>query len=301
MPSYLLIVNPSSGRGRSRRRADVLRAALSDEGNVEVVETTRRGAATELAAEHASEVDRMIAVGGDGTLNEVVCGLMSTGLEAHDLPELGFLPSGTANAAVRAFGLASDPAAAGRSFPSAVSRPVDVGIVSHSGGERAFLLWFGAGYDAVVIRTLNETRTGLMGLSGLLGNAPRVASALAGYAAPRIEAEVDGAPFGDWSSFVVANVKEIAFGGVLADEADPFDGQLDVVGIPHTGAPGVVRLAARMLTSGLSGAKGVRHQTARRVELRSEGEVPFQLDGEPVGTLPAVATLRSGAVRLLKT
>lgn len=301
MPSYLLIVNPSSGRGRSRRRADVLRSALSDEGNVEVVETTRRGAATEFAADHASEVDRIVAVGGDGTLNEVVCGLMSTGLEAHDLPELGFLPSGTVNAAVRAFGLSSDPADAGRSFPSAVSRPVDVGIVSHAGGERAFLLWFGAGYDAVVIRTLNETRTGLMGLSGLLRNAPRVASALARYGAPGIDAEVDGAPFGDWSSFVVANVKEIAFGGVLADEADPFDGQLDVVGIPHTGAPGMVRLAVRMLTSGLSGAKGVRHQTATRVELRSEGEVPFHLDGEPVGTLPAVATLRSGAVRLLKT
>ena len=301
MPTYLLIVNPSSGRGRSRRRAEALRSALRDAGSAEVIETTHRGAATELAAEHGSRVDRVIAVGGDGTLNEVLCGLMLAGREAHDLPELGFLPSGTANAAVRAFGLTSDPTVAGRSLARAVSRPVDVGIVSHAGGERAFLLWFGAGYDAVVIRTLNETRTGFMGLSGLLGNAPRVASALVGYGAPRIDAEVDGAPFGDWSSVVVANVKEIAFGGVLAEEADPFDGQLDVLGIPHTSPPGLVRLAARMLTSGLSGAKGVRHGTANRVTLRSEGEVPFHLDGEPVGVLPAVATLRSGAIRFLKT
>ena len=67
---------------------------------VEVVETTHRGHATELAANHADQVDRVIAVGGDGTLNEVLCGLMSTGREADHLPELGFLPSGTANAAV---------------------------------------------------------------------------------------------------------------------------------------------------------------------------------------------------------
>ena len=269
MPSYLLIANPSSGRGQGRRRAEALRSALPDAGRVEVVETTHRGAATELAAKHAHEVDRLIAVGGDGTLNEVLCGLMRTGCEAHDLPE--------------------------------VSRPVDVGVVSHAGGERAFLLWFGAGYDAVVIRALNETRTGLMGMSGLLGKAPRVVSALAGYGAPRIDAEVEGSSFGIWSSVVVTNVKEIAFGGVLAQDADPFDGQFDVVGIPQAGVPGLVRLVARMLTSSLAGAEGVRHRTATRVALRSEGEVPFHLDGEPVGILPAVATLRCGAVRFLKT
>ena len=269
MPSYLLIANPSSGRGQGRRRAEALRSALPDAGRVEVVETTHRGAATELAAKHAHEVDRLIAVGGDGTLNEVLCGLMRTGCEAHDLPE--------------------------------VSRPVDVGVVSHAGGERAFLLWFGAGYDAVVIRALNETRTGLMGMSGLLGKAPRVVSALAGYGAPRIDAEVEGSSVGIWSSVVVTNVKEIAFGGVLAQDADPFDGQFDVVGIPQAGVPGLVRLVARMLTSSLAGAEGVRHRTATRVALRSEGEVPFHLDGEPVGILPAVATLRCGAVRFLKT
>jgi diacylglycerol kinase family enzyme len=301
MPNYLLIANPVSGRGKGRRRAEALRSALSDASSVEVVETTHRGAATELAAAQASEVDRVIAVGGDGTLNEVVCGLMQTGLEAQDLPELGFLPSGTANAAVRAFGLASDPTVVGQALARASSRPVDVGVVSHAGGERAFLLWFGAGYDAVVIRALNETRTGLMGVSGLLGNTPNVVSALARYVGPPIDAEVEASPFGYWSGVVVANVKDIAFGGVLVEEADPFDGHFDVVGIPRARVPGLLRLIARTLTSSLSKARGVRHRTATRVTLRSEGEVPFHLDGEPVGTLPAVATLRRGAVRFLET
>ena len=301
MPNYLLIANPASGRGQGRRRAEALRSALSDAARVEVVETTHRGAATELAATHASEFDRVIAVGGDGTLNEVVCGLIQTRLEAQDLPELGFLPSGTANAAVRAFGLASDPAVVGKALAQAVAQPGDVGVVSHAGGERAFLLWFGAGYDAVVIRALNETRTGLMGVSGLLGNTPRVVSALASYSAPPVDVQVEGSPFGTWYGVVVANVKDIAFGGVLVKDADPFDGHLDVLGIPQVGVPGLLGLAARTLTSSLTKAKGVRHRPATRVALTSEGEVLFHLDGEPVGTLPAVATLRSGAVRFLRT
>ena len=217
------------------------------------------------------------------------------------LSALGHRFAGTANAAARAFGLASDPVVVAKALARAVPRPVDVGVVSHAGGERAFLLWFGSGYDAVVIRALNETRTGPMGLSGLVGNAPRVVSALAGYPAPGIDVEVEGSPFGTWASVVVTNVQEIAFGGVLAKDADPYDGRFDVVGIPRARAPGLVRLVAQMFTSSLAGARHVRHRTATRVTLRSEGEVPFHLDGEPVGLLPAVATLKRGAVRFLKT
>jgi len=301
MKSYLVITNPSSGRGGGLRRTEALRTHLSEEGRVEVVETTHRGHATELAANHADQVDRVIAVGGDGTLNEVLCGLMSTGREADHLPELGFLPSGTANAAVRAFGFGSDPAEVSKRLVDARASPVDVGMVEYDGRERAFLLWFGAGYDAVVIRALNEKRTGLMGVSGLLGAAPNVVSALARYDAPLIEAEVDGSPLDDCSTVVISNVQEIAFRGVLAEGADPGDGALDVVGVPRAHLLRLLALGLRMFTSSLSSAEAVEHRLAQRVTLRSDGQVPFQLDGEPVGTLPAVVRVRRGAIRLLRT
>ena len=301
MTSYLVIVNPSSGRGRGRHRAESLRSELPDACSVEVVETTHRGSATELAVARARGFDRVIAVGGDGTLNEVLCGLIRTGRQADELPELGFLPSGTGNAAVRAFGLASDPAVVAEALTHGQSRPVDVGVVCHEGGERSFLLWFGAGFDAVVIRALNATRAGLMGISGLLGNAPRVASALASYGAPRIQADVDGSSLGVCSSVIVANVGEVAFAGVVAEDANPFDGHFDVVGIPPARALRLARLGAHMLTSSLSRAEGVRHRLATQVTLTADGDVPFQLDGEPVGTLPATVKLRKGAVRFLQT
>ncbi len=301
MTSYLLIVNPASGRGRGRRRAEALRSGLGKSCHVEIVETGHRGAATELAASRATDVDRIIAVGGDGTLNEVLSGLVATGRSAQELPQLGSLSAGTANAATRAFGFSSDPDTVAGSLREAGSRAVDVGIVSHVGGERPFLLWFGAGYDAVLIDALNASRTGLMGVSGLLGNSPRVLSALGGYAAPPIEMEVDGASFGSASSVILANVGEVAFGGNVAETANPFDGQLDVVAVPFGSGFDLVRKGLSMFTSSLTRAKGVRHTLGTRMKLNSDGQVPFQLDGEPVGLLPAAVRVEKGAVRLLLT
>lgn len=296
-----MIVNPASGSGRARHRARLLANGLGDQCQVEVVETKHRGSASEIAAARATEVERIIAVGGDGTLNEVLSGLMELGRSAEALPELGFLPSGTANAAVRAFGFGSHPSVVAGSLPDVQARPVDVGMVSYSGGARPFLLWFGAGFDAVVIDALNASRTGLMGMAGLARNTPRVLGALGRYQAPEIELEVDGSDFGVASSVALPNVGEVAFGGVVADTADPFDGQLDVVAIPLISKLRIARLGLSMFTSSLHRAHGVRHTLGRRIRLRSEGEVPFQLDGEPVGKLPVDVRLVCGAVRLLLT
>jgi len=299
--SYLLIVNPASGRGRARVRGEALQRGLAKSWPVEVAETGHPGAAAEIAARRAGEVDRIIAVGGDGTLNEVLSGLMGSGIPFPELPELGFLPAGTGNAAIRAFGFSSDPGEVARSLPEAESRPVDVGIVSYEGGERPFLLWFGAGFDAVVMEALNTSRTGMMGVSGLLLRLPRFLGALGRYAAPRIDMEVDGSSFGVASSVILANVKEVAFGGVVAETADPFDGVLDVVAAPPGSRLNIVRLGFHMLTSSLRRAHGVRHSMGTRVRLDSDSRVPFQLDGEAVGQLPATVRLERGAVRLLLT
>lgn len=301
MTSYLVIVNPVSGRGLGRSIARALVEHLSPGGRVEMVETEGRGSASRLAASRALEFDRIIAAGGDGTLNEVVRGLWSLGRRASELPELCFLPSGTANVATRAFHLEPDPVAIARALPDAEARPVDVGVVSHSEGERPFLLWCGAGYDAVVIDALNTSRTGTMGLTGLVRNAPRVVRAIAGYAAPDIEVELDGSSWGRASSVVLANVADLAFGGTFVEGADPFDGELDIVAVPVESKLQLPRRAAAIVASGLDRSPGVRHGSGTGVSLRSAGVVPFQLDGEPAGRLPVDVEVKAGAVRLLLT
>ena len=89
-----------------------------------MLRTTRPGAARDLSAAVAESVERVIAVGGDGTLNEVVGGLLDSGLATPRLPELGFLPAGTGNAAVRAFGLEAVPEAMAAALPPGPSRPL---------------------------------------------------------------------------------------------------------------------------------------------------------------------------------
>jgi diacylglycerol kinase family enzyme len=273
----------------------------SSTATVEVVETRYRGSATESVAERSKDVDRVIAVGGDGTLNEVLGGLLGSGSSGGQLPALGFLPSGTANAAVRAFGFNSDPAAVARALPEVEVRPVDVGVVNFEGGERPFLLWFGAGYDAVVIEALHAARTSLMGVVGLVRRSPAVVSAMVRYSAPAIHVEVAGAALAVASSVMAANVREVAFGGIVAGAADPFDGRLDLVTVPPIAKSEIIGLGLGMLTSGLDRASGVRHGQVTEVTLSSEGRVPFQLDGEPVGTLPVAIRIRPRAVSLLLT
>lgn len=301
MTSYLLVVNPVSGRGRASSRAEALRSSLAESGPVQVVETRARGFASDAVAERGHEFDRVIAIGGDGTLNETLGGLMRVGDSADTRPALGFLPSGTANAAVLAFGFGSAPATVARFLTTAEPRPVDVGIATYAGLERPFLLWFGAGYDAVVIDSLNRQRTGLMGVAGLARRTPSVVGALRGYSAPDIEIRADGHTIASAASVILANVGRMAFGGTVARTVDPYDGRLDLVTIPRVGTWGLAALGLRMMISSLDGAGSVGHELAQRVRLESTGDVPFQLDGEPVGMLPVEVRVEPGAVRLLPT
>ncbi len=305
--SYLLVVNPVAGRGGGRSRAGALEEALAASARVEIMETRGRGDATEIAALHGPGHHRVIAVGGDGTLNEVLTGLWSLGRPAVDLPELGFLPAGTANAAAPAFGLRTDPVAVARSLAStgaidgAASKPVDFGVVRSETGERPFLLWCGAGYDAVVIDALNSSRTGRMGLLGLLRNAPTVAAHIARYDEAPVRPVVDGDRWSDSGGVIVANVADIAFGGTIAEAADAFDGRLDVVAAPTGLKLRVPFLGLSMLGSGLQNAPGIRWQAASVVELSSDGSVPVQIDGEPAGHLPVEVRVVPRGIRLLLT
>jgi len=298
-PSYALIVNPAAGTGAGRARAETLSRALSADHRVEVLETRGRGDATHLAQAQGGRFDRVIAIGGDGTLNEVLAGVLKIGTSADTRPGLGFLPGGTANVATRALGFVSEPEELARALPGMPARPVDVGVVDIDGVERPFLLWCGAGLDAVVIRELNASRTGHMGVFGLVRNAPRVLGSVVRYGERTIGVEVDGVETSPAASVILANVGVMAFGATVHPRASPFDGVVDVVLVERAGATSALACAARMLWSSLTASPGVSHCTARKVTLRAADAVPVQVDGEPAGNLPVDVRMAPAAVRLL--
>ncbi|HEV7935304.1 MAG TPA: diacylglycerol kinase family protein [Actinomadura sp.] len=104
----LVVVNPAATTTTATMR-DVLVGALAGELKLDVVETTHRGHGKELAAQAAAEgIDLVVSVGGDGTVNEVVNGLLENGPSAH-LPTLAVVPGGSTNVFSRALGRSRDP------------------------------------------------------------------------------------------------------------------------------------------------------------------------------------------------
>lgn len=165
---YAVIFNPVAGKGKAGKKARELADQLRVHASLELRETTGKGSAMAIARDCASVVDRIVAVGGDGTLNEVLNGILEAGSTGVPQPILSYLPAGTGNAAALALGAHFQPRVAAQALRVGVSQPLDVGWLHHQEGKRAFILWLGAGWDAVLIHALDASRNGKMGLLGVL-------------------------------------------------------------------------------------------------------------------------------------
>ena len=155
----VLVVNPRATATTAAGR-DVLARALASQLKLDVVETDYRGHALVAAAQAREEgVDLVVAHGGDGTVNEVVNGLLQDGPGG---PALGVVPGGSANVFARALGLPRDPVEATHALLTALtlgrSRSVGLGRVETAEGGRWFTFNAGMGWDADVVADVDRKR-----------------------------------------------------------------------------------------------------------------------------------------------
>jgi len=152
----VLIFNPASGGGRSGRNEVVARAAEALAGvghRVEIVQTETAGSAEALARKAAEAgADAVFACGGDGTVHEVMQGLVAEGGKLA--AALGIVPMGSANAVARHLGLSLDPVEAALEQVRGVSAVVSVGKVEFAGESRYFAAMAGAGPDGALVYEL---------------------------------------------------------------------------------------------------------------------------------------------------
>jgi len=158
----LLIVNPHATSTTPLRR-DVIASALSSAVELDVVQTRYRGHATGLAAQARNDgFGLVLTLGGDGTVNEAVNGILgdaaasaALGGTADDIPALAALPGGNANVFTRAAGLPADPVDATGQVLQALAegryRRVGLGLA----GDRYFTFHAGLGLDAEVVRAVD--------------------------------------------------------------------------------------------------------------------------------------------------
>ena len=152
----LLVVNPAATAATVRAR-DVLGRALSSQTRLEVVETKARGHATELATAAVDEFDIVVAMGGDGTVNEVVNGLLAQG-PRPGLPALAVVPGGGTNVFARALGLPNSAKDATSMLMEALRRGRRRTVGLGRADDRWFTFNAGLGFDAGVVRLVDRSR-----------------------------------------------------------------------------------------------------------------------------------------------
>ncbi len=298
------IVNAHAATGLARyrwpRAARMLARRL---GHVEVRFTRRAGDATVLARELASAgFDPLIAAGGDGTLNEVVNGL----LEVQSGARVGVLPIASGGDFARALGLKGMRAAVD-ALAAGYSRQVDVVRARFQGRD---------GPDSpggeAVRHFVNVASIGLGGLvtADVLGNWRFLPGRVRYLAAtiPRLAAGcvyrlrlwLDDAGAGAFDATIVslANGRYQGGGILIAPAAAMDDGFMDITLVEEVGLREVLRNMRLLYDGNLHAYPKVRHWRARRV--RVEGQAaPLELDGEPLGRVPIEAEVVPRALRLI--
>lgn len=286
--SVLVIGNPIAGGGRARSCIDRLVSLLDARGHdVERFLTREAGEAAARAELVDDGIDRLVVVGGDGTLNEVLNGLR----DPSRVP-LVQLPTGTANVLAHDLGLPRDPEGTADLIDKGAVCRIDMGVA----GGRRFLLMLSAGFDALVTREVRSRRTGRLGYAGY---AQPILRALQGYRPPRLSVSVDDAepvPCGLTIASSTCN-----YGGLfsISPSARPDSGHLDICLLPAASRRALLEIGVRSLVGGVAEQRGVIHRVGRRVSICADDPTPIEIDGDYAGTTPITAQLLPRVVPVL--
>ena len=296
---WLVIVNPASGRPDGGAGWRAIERALRDVGVAyDAVRTDHPGHAEVLARQALREGRRRIAaVGGDGSVNEVVHGIMDAGLADTREVTLAVVPTGTGNDWARSLGITRDAAAAARVLRDGHTMLHDVGAIDfpESGSPRR---WFinvaGAGYDAYVTeRVPRPVPTALTYLRGAL-------SGLATYRSPEFRLTADGETIeGRLLLAFVANAQYCGNRMHVAPTARMDDGLLDVLAVRELSLLQVLPKLVKLYGGRILGDPAVRHLRAARVRIETEPAAVIQADGQIVGHTPAEFSLVTRALRVV--
>ncbi len=284
------IFNPTAGGGQFRRDLPLIVESLHSLGwDVAEKPTEGEGHATLLAHEALEEgVDRVVVIGGDGTVNEAL-----NGLAGSDVP-LAIVPTGTVNVLALELGLPLDPPDAVRVAAEARATRIDLGLA----GERYFALMAGVGFDADVVsrvrpvmkRALKELAFVLQGLTTALTAEH-----------PLVQVECDDRCTEGYF-VVLGNARNYGGSFGITPLADMRDGLLDVVVLKDMGFFSVAHYwLAALLSAHLQHPKVEYFRTASARLRVAEGDAPVlvQTDGEVAGRLPLECRVVPGALRIV--
>lgn len=276
----LVILNPVANRGKMDKYRAVVRSRTEQE-RAEYIETTRQGEAKELAMIAAKEGRPVIIVGGDGSVHEVVNGILSSGRRVP----LGIIGAGSGNDfAWNTLKLPHDPAAAiVRAFDGQLIK-VDAGIVN----GRYFANSFSVGLDADIAVAANRMRKFPFMSGARLYYTTTVKQLLFGYyRCPWLSFKVDNGveqvntqQAKRYVLIAVTNGPTYGAGFRINPNADHTDGLLDICTIDYTPLPRALKLLPIVKKGQHAGLPEVTFYRAKSLDIESQNSVNVQMDGE---------------------
>jgi diacylglycerol kinase (ATP) len=264
------IINPKSGRISAARLHPVIETFCKENKlNSTIVLTEGPGHATKLAKDALKEgFERIVAVGGDGTMNEVAQALL------HQKAALGLIPCGSGNGLARFLKLPSNPIEALKIATSKSSyiKTIDTGNVN----GLPFFNVMGLGLDADVSQRFN-----LLPKRGLPSYTKAAIQAFLGRKTEHCIVESDGYTYPlDILLISIANSNQYGNGAIIAPKAEVDDGLLDLVAIKPIGITGALSLASKLFLGTIDKSIFVKRLEGRHFTITRKDSVIIHTDGE---------------------
>jgi diacylglycerol kinase (ATP) len=297
---WLAIVNPAAGRRDGGTGWRAVEKALQEAGvAVDTVQTSGVGDATRLAIEALMDGRRrLIAAGGDGSVNEVVQGVMDAATGDAQEVLLAAAPLGTGNDWARSIAMPRDPHGIARAIATESTMRHDIGAIDFPAEPSARRRWFinvaGAGYDADVVAHLPPSVPSALtylriALAGLIR-----------YRSPEFRITADGELIdGRLLLTFVANARYCGHRMHVAPVALMDDGLLDVVAVRELSLLRVLPKLAKLYDGRVLGDPVVRHVRARRVRIEAHPPAVVQADGQLLLRTPAEFSVARQAIRVI--
>ncbi len=277
MHKTLLIFNPSSDRGRAGQKASDLRAVIDEMGGADWRGTEYPAHATAIVAEIGRQYQTVAALGGDGTVHEVINGLMQ--IDAAQRPQLGVVPIGSGNDFASGAGLTMNPQEAIRRVFSGAPKPVDVArIQDGSGRVEYFDNTCGIGFDAAVnIRSRKITR-----LYGFVMYLTATLQTIAlNFEAPHMKVTHDGGTLDQRILMLTVGNGPREGGGFITTPASQMDdGLLDCVYIEPVTQFRMLQLLPKVMNATHIHEPDVKLFSTTRLTLDADRALPIHIDGE---------------------
>jgi diacylglycerol kinase (ATP) len=283
----MILVNPKADLGRAWRSVGDLRPAVEEYGGADWVDTEYPSHAIALTHQAAQDgYGLVIAAGGDGTVHEVINGLMTISSETR--PRLGIVPLGSGNDFAQSIGIPTSATEALKKIFTGQPRPIDLGVFEIEQDKREYFdNTFGMGFDATVtIRThrLTHIHGFMMYLVAVLQ------TIILNHDAPRMHIVADDVSWEENTEMLVAcNGPREGGGFLVAPQAVASDGWLNYAAICRVSRLMMLRMIPEVMNGTHGRFKQVRLGQFRRLQIQSEKPLTIHADGEVICGFETVA------------